>query len=106
MDSEQPIESPGSSMDMPDSPTSAYGPPSVQSSAYMPAQKRELGKVNTNIICLHIFVIYLTFYCHDYMKLIQNKFFTFTREEMISYTWRVKELEWKGKKKNVVAEKN
>jgi len=44
MDSEQPIESPGSSMDMPDSPTSAYGPPSVQSSAYMPAQKREAAK--------------------------------------------------------------
>ena len=47
----------------------------------------------------------ITFRC-DYKKLIQNEFYIFTREEMISYTWRVKELEWKGKKKNVVAEKN
>ena len=104
MDSEQPIESPGSSMDMPDSPTSAYGPPSVQSSAYMPAQKREAAKVNTNII-VSILLSFL-FHCRDYMKSIQTKFYAFTREEMISYTWRVKELEWKGKKKNVVAEKN
>ena len=104
MDSEQPIESPGSSMDMPDSPTSAYGPPSVQSSAYMPAQKREAAKVNINMT---VFILLPSIiFCCDYKKLIQNKSYIFTREEMISYTWRVKELEWKGKKKNVVAEKN
>ena len=47
----------------------------------------------------------ITFRC-DCKKLVYNKFHIFTREEMISYTWRVKELEWKGKKKNAVAEKN
>ena len=52
MDSEQPIESPTSSMEMPDSPISGFemrggqGPPSVQSSVYsMTNQKSESAKV-------------------------------------------------------------
>lgn len=50
MDSEQPIESPTSSMEMPESPTSGYdmrgahGPPSVQSSGYMENPKSDSAK--------------------------------------------------------------
>ena len=51
MDSEQPIESPGSSMDMPDSPISGIEmrggqrPVSVKPSAYLEKQKSESAKV-------------------------------------------------------------